>query len=77
MLDDLLERTQHLVQPSVECVLKQMLKPFKQALRLRGGRVFQLRTVPTNSKIFLPRFMITQGIKILTSVIEIQKENWG
>ena len=33
--------------------------------------------VPTNSKAFLPRFMIMLEIYILTSVIEIQKENWG
>ena len=32
MLDDLFKRTQHLVQESVECMLKQMLKPFKRAL---------------------------------------------
>ena len=36
-----------------------------------------LRTVPTISKIFLPRFMITQKMLILTSVTEIQKEIWG
>ena len=28
MLDDLFKRTEHLVQQSVECMLKQMLKPF-------------------------------------------------
>ena len=33
MLDDLFKRTKHLVQQSVECMLKQTLKPFKQALR--------------------------------------------
>ena len=33
------------------------------------------RTVPTNSKVFLPRFMIIQKIEILKSVIEIPKEN--
>ena len=37
--------------------------------------VLLLRTVPTNSKVFLPRFMIMQEMLILTSVIEIQKEN--
>ena len=31
MLDDLFKRTEHLVQQSVECKLKQMLKPFKRA----------------------------------------------
>ena len=37
-----------------------------------------LRTVPTNSKIFLPWFMIMQEMLIVISVIEIQfKENWG
>ena len=30
MLDDLFKRTEHLVQQSVECMLKQMLKPFKR-----------------------------------------------
>ena len=35
MLDDLFKRTEHLVQQSVECKLKQMLKPFKRAL---GGK---------------------------------------
>ena len=34
MLDDLFKRTKHLVQQSVECKLKQMLKPFKWALRV-------------------------------------------
>ena len=34
------------------------------------------RTVPTDSKVFLPRFMIMQEMYILTSVIEINKENW-
>ena len=32
MLDDLFKRTEHLVQQSVECMLKEMLKPFKRAL---------------------------------------------
>ena len=36
-----------------------------------------LRTVRTNSKVFLPRFMIMLEIQILTNVIEIVKENWG
>ena len=31
-LDDLLKRTEHLIQQSVECMLKQMLKTFKRAL---------------------------------------------
>ena len=31
MLDDLFKRTEHLFQQSVECKLKQMLKPFKRA----------------------------------------------
>ena len=35
-----------------------------------------LRTVPTNSKVFLPaRFMNMREKKILASVLEIQKEN--
>ena len=32
MLEDLFKRTKHLVQQHVECMLKQMLKPFKQAI---------------------------------------------
>ena len=36
-----------------------------------------LRTVPTKSKVFLHRFMITQEMYFLTSAIEIQKETWG
>ena len=30
MLDELFKRTEHLVQRSGECMLKQMLKPFKR-----------------------------------------------
>ena len=36
-----------------------------------------LRTVPTNSKAFLRGFLDMREKQILTSVIEIQKENWG
>ena len=38
-----------------------------------------LRTVPTNSKVhvFLPGLLNVREKQILTSVIEIQKENWG
>ena len=36
-----------------------------------------LRTVPTNSKVFLRGLLIMQEKQILTSVIEIQKENRG
>ena len=36
-----------------------------------------LRTVPTNSKVFLPRFMIMQERQIFPSVIEIQKKIRG
>ena len=36
-----------------------------------------LRAVPTNSKIFLRRLLNMREKEILTSVIEIQKENWG
>ena len=32
MLDDLIKRTERLVQQNVECKLKQTLKPFKRAL---------------------------------------------
>ena len=36
-----------------------------------------LRMVPTNSKIFLHGLLNVREKQILTSVIEIQKENWG
>ena len=36
-----------------------------------------LRTVPTNSKVFLHGLLNIREKQILTSVIEIQKENWG
>ena len=36
-----------------------------------------LRTVPTNSKVFLRGFMNMREKQISTSVIKIQKENWG
>ena len=36
-----------------------------------------LRTVPTNSKVFLRDLLNMWEMQILTSVIEIQKENWG
>ena len=36
-----------------------------------------LRTVPTNSKVFLRGLLNTREKQILTSVIEIQNENWG
>ena len=36
-----------------------------------------LRTVPTNSKAFLRGLLNMWEEQILTSVIEIQKENWG
>ena len=36
-----------------------------------------LRTVPTNSKVFLRGLLNMREKQILTSVIEIQKENWG
>ena len=36
-----------------------------------------LRTVPTKSKIFLRSLLNTREEVILTSVTEIQKENWG
>ena len=34
MLDDLFKRIEHLVQQSVECMLKQLLKPLKRALKV-------------------------------------------
>ena len=36
-----------------------------------------LRLVPTNSKVFLCGLLNMREKQILTSVIEIQKENWG
>ena len=36
-----------------------------------------LRTVPTNSKVFLRDLLNMLEKQILTSVIEIQKEIWG
>ena len=36
-----------------------------------------LRTVPTNSNVFLCGLLTMRKKQILTSVIEIQKENWG
>ena len=36
-----------------------------------------LRTVPTNSKVFLHGLLTMREKQILTSVIEIQKETWG
>ena len=38
---------------------------------------FALRTVPTNSKVLFRGFLNMPEKQILTSVIEIQKENWG
>ena len=38
---------------------------------------FGLRTVPTNSKVFLRGLLTMREKQILTSVIKIQKENWG
>ena len=38
---------------------------------------YHLRTVPTNSKVFLRGLLNMREKQILTSVIEIQKENWG
>ena len=36
-----------------------------------------LRTVPTNKRYFFLRCVLMQEMWILTSPIEIQKENWG
>ena len=36
-----------------------------------------LRTVPTNSEVFLRSLLNMREKQILTSVIEIQQENWG
>ena len=37
----------------------------------------ETRTVPTNSKVFLRGLLTMREKQILTSDIEIQKENWG
>ena len=41
-----------------------------------GSKGLDLRTVPTNSKVFLRGLLNMWENHILTSVIEIQKENW-
>ena len=38
---------------------------------------FHLRTVPANSQVFLRGLLNMREMQILTSVIEIQKENCG
>ena len=45
MLDDLFKRTEHLIQQSVECKLKQILKPFKQALRIAQFRALFMNRI--------------------------------
>ena len=39
--------------------------------------LLNLRTVPTNSKVFLRGLLNMREKQMLTSDIEIQKENWG
>ena len=39
--------------------------------------VSYLATVPTDSKVFLRGLLTMREKQMLTSVIEIQKENWG
>ena len=47
-------------------------------LSIGGGSRFNVRRkVPTNSKVFLRGLRNIRQKQILTSVIEIQKENWG
>ena len=49
-------------------------------VNFREGRLLLeviLRTVPTNSKVFLRGLLNMREEQILASVIEIQKENWG
>ena len=41
-----------------------------------GYHIF-LRTAPANSKVFLRGLQNMREKQILTSIIEIQKENWG
>ena len=43
----------------------------------REGWLKKLWTVPTNSKTFLRSLLNMREKQILTSVTEIQKENWG
>ena len=42
-----------------------------------NGYIFGLRTVPTNSKVFLRGLLNMREKQISTSVVKIKKENWG
>ena len=54
MLNDLFKRTEYLVQQSVECKLKQMLKPFKRALMSNRMRM-KVRTINWICQIYYPK----------------------
>ena len=57
MLDDLFRRTKHLVQQSVECTLKQLLKPFKRVLRTYEAAVRKLcYLIAVNGRLFSKSF---------------------
>ena len=46
-------------------------------LEISRAHMLTLRTVPTNSKLFLRGLLTMREKQILTSLIEIQKQNWG
>ena len=55
-----------------------MFNVTQEKIKKVGFRFFlKLRMVPTNSKVFLPGSLDRWEKQILTSVVEIQKENWG
>ena len=49
---------------------------FHFAINLKSTNI-SLRTVPTDSQVFLRGLLNMREKQIITSVIEIQKENWG
>ena len=77
MPDDIVGRAPYRALPT-----KRTMRPFATAhtfCAFRGGPRSSdfLRTVPKNSKGILVRFINTQEKKILASVTEIRRENWG
>ena len=69
MVDDLFRRTEHLVQESVECMLKQMLKPFKQAFLLDNFVVLVLH-------LYFPLLLLLWQY-ILLDAIQKASQTWG
>lgn len=63
MLDDLLKRTEHLVRPSVECMWKQMLKPFKRAFTHR------FKDCSTNSHIHIFTLILLLAVVVVVVVV--------